>query len=314
MRIKEIIKKKIIGSYNLSDYVTIGVPTSPKNTEYTCLCFEKQKIKVNAHCVLYDPAMVGVFFEDQKPKNIVDKDNIFFLEYFDNRTNSSIGSIKLQFENVISLDNTQKIYLFIAKDANLRLTTLRLKIINQILFWKLKRQHNSFLSAFNAKYYRVLLTLFTQPRLVRLLTVSSHKNDHKHFPIDLYFHIKDHVIFGVRNSNNASELFKKGTSLCISDVLMKHKSTVYSLGKFGKGSNDNLKFVVSEELELKIPDLFFSYVEIKLKEIIQYNSQSIYIADVIHQSFNIKREKEFLLSHIQLLRNLKQPFVNSYKI
>lgn len=312
MRFKEIIRKKAIGKHPLSDYIAVGVPTFSENKESTYWCFNETRIKVIANCVLYDPAIVGVYFSNEKPKSLINNKDSYFLEYY-NDTNDSIGMMTLQFEDTIMINDTEKIYLFIVKNADLKLTTFRLKTISQYIYWKLKRKHKSFLSTFNSKYYRILSTLFAQPRFVRLLTISIDENNTKHFPIDLYTHINNKIVFGLRNSNNNSKYLTKGVELCISDVLMEHKAIVYGLGKFGGKSNNSINYVASEQLKIQIPDLFFSYVEIKLIDIIRYENQTIYQATVLNHFIKIERKKDFILSHIQLLRYLQHPLSYPHK-
>ncbi|MDH7448052.1 hypothetical protein [Aquimarina sp. 2201CG14-23] len=314
MSIKEVIRKKILGKHPLSDYIAIGSPTLSETKEDTYWVFKKNKIKVTARCVLYDPTIIGIFFSDEKPKDQMNTEDVCFLEYYNNQNDNCIGSITLQFENIISVDETNKIYLFLAKDADLKLTTYRLKIISQLIYFKLRHKHKSFLSSFNSKHYRTLSALFTHPRLVRLLTIPIDENNRRYFPIDLYLQVKNSIVFGLRNSNNSNIYLKKGAVLCLSDVLMQHKSKVYSLGKFGAKTNDQINFVPTEYLKIRIPDLFFSYVEIKIEKVFTYENQTIYQAEVLNQFYNQKNKEELLLSHIQLLRYLKQPLNYTHKV
>ena len=65
MPIKNLLKRALVGPHNLSDYISVGVPVDFK--EPTVWCYGDHRLDVKVNCLLYDPAVMGIHFEEDLP-------------------------------------------------------------------------------------------------------------------------------------------------------------------------------------------------------------------------------------------------------
>ena len=224
-----------------------------------------------------------------------------------------LGRIKLLSKEIFQLSRGH-FCLFEASEGDLLLESVKQNLISYLIYKKLQKGHRSFLSVFNPDIYRTLSAIFTHPRITRLLTLCAGEEKELTFPIDLYAAIEDTVFFGLRNSNRGVEYLVSGTRMCLSDVQTQHRPAVYSLGKFGGKPTNEMKLIRTEHLKLNIPEVFYSYVEVELLEVMKYEHQTIYQGKILNGFSKEDGTTSLLLAHVQLLRYLKTPMEYRHEI
>ncbi len=295
------LRRLTFGSLPITDYLAIGVPSNLDSRAQWQIGSER--LEVRSAFVMYDPPLVAIDLED-KPLPIDLRSTSSRLTFSDDGQQEVLGTMKLPADTEIELNQGSFLVYRIA-DSELILGSLQNRLINNILFRRLKKNHHNFLSHFNPTVYRIISNFFLHPRQVRLLTLQGENGSLLQFPLDLFMRTSEQAFFGLRKTNEAVAQLKIGTRLCLSDVASDYRGIIYRLGKFGGNEEDAPDWVASEEFGLSLPSIFNHYLELEIVETFPFDHQNLFQARILNE---VSAENARLaLAHIQRLRYSRCP-------
>lgn len=268
------------------EFVQMPLSEVPENTAEVIL--ENKQYKVTCFHLLYEPQLIGIrsheLFTAEQGSQIttitISKSHKIILNW------------EVRFKAALHL-GTEAIFLFEVLKADLKIIFLERLYIRRF-FERAVKKNNYVISTFNTAVFDKMISFFYYPKPVYIISTEATPGENA-FPVDTCRQVGAYFVFGVRTSNKKMQPVAIGDTLAIGLSEFSKKHLIYQLGNYSTEKGE-IDYTMDAHYGIAVPNIVSEYYWVTLTQIHSYESQKVYVAEIIADK-KIRNQEPFL-THI----------------
>ena len=301
---KDILSKIIFGELIIREYVTVFT-TDDQINERVYLQTDARMIDIslNHWLLCLDPVVFGIWIPSEANISPLSFQSVFKIYVAD--SDSDIKKSRSCLLSVLTLEYIDKIeeedgVFLLLKPVKCGIRYLNYLKILLIYFNHYKKP------GLSLSKFKFLVSSFSYPRKVRLVSFGKEKEDYNIFPMDFAGDIASsgRFVFGLRHTNRSMPGIISAKKLVVSDCSSEYRSIIYELGKHHlatPSTPDTLPFKILEtgQFGFYVPEWVDSYREIRIDKTMNLGSHMLFWGKSINEKK--MRVSDAHLYHIHFL-------------
>ena len=249
-----------------------------ENKQYTATCFH----------LLYEPQLIGIKINEPITNGQRSQiTTITVSKFHKTKLNWRVG-----FKTTINL-GAETIFLFEVLTADLKINFLERLYIRRF-FERAIKKNNYVISIFNSAIFDKIISFFYYPKPVYIISTKAPLGENA-FPVDTCRQVGAYFVFGVRTSNKKMQKVKIGDNLAIGLSEFSKKHLIYQLGNYSTEKRE-IDYTMDAHYGISVPNIVSKHYWVTLTQIHSYESQKVYVAEIIGDE-KIRNQEPFL-AHI----------------